>query len=443
MTAEVPLASALRDKPAAPIATESRLYYLDWLRVLIIGMVFVGHVMMPFIGVPWLIRADTIAPLSGLIAAVGNQFAMPVMFLISGAGAFFSLRKRAPARYAKERLLRLGLPYVVFALLLSPIQAYYAALNQGTYSGPFFPDFLPYFFNLGGFGSRDLSFLGHYGYHLWFLGFVLFFSLAALPVIGYLKKPAGQRLTERLARVAERRGGLLLLFLPFALLQLVMMWFWHGYQGWASTTFWGAFFLLGYLFYSDPRFAAAIRRDWKIWAAAAAVTVLILLGLALLGLLQASRLLDAAQANPEAVERILAAPGDAIRKAGLVLPLMLGYAGVLTVYNYNAFALALLVMAFGIHRLNYTDRKLEVTGPASMPFYIFHHPFVVVFGYYIVRLNIGALPEMVLLGVTALAATIAVVAFFIAPWNPLRMVFGMRKPSTASKAPAHGPTELG
>ncbi|MGE5602372.1 MAG: acyltransferase family protein [Nitrososphaerales archaeon] len=437
MTARVMATSSGPAKKPASTSAESRLYYLDWLRVIIIGMVFVGHTMMPFTGAPWLITANQIAPLSGLIALVGNQFAMPVMFLISGAGAYFSLRKRAPGRFARERLMRLGLPFVVFTVLLSPIQAYYSALDKGTYSGPFFPDFLPHFFNLDGFGGRDLSFLGYYGYHLWFLGFLLFFSLAALPVIGCLKGPAGQRLTDRVARVAERPGGLLLVFLPFALLQLVMTWFWHGYQGWANTTFWGAFFLLGYLFYSDARFAAAIRRDRKIWVWAAVVTVLILAGLALLGLLGLSNLLDAAQADPDAVQRILAAPGDAIQKAGLVAPLLLGYVGVLTAYNYNAWALALLVIAVAIGRLNYTDRKLQVASPFSMPFYIFHHPFVVVFGYYIVRLTIGAIPEMVLLGASALIASIAIVAFLIAPWNPARVVFGLRKPAPRpAKAPA-------
>lgn len=425
-----------------PASAASRLYYLDWLRVIIIGMVFVGHTMMPFTGAPWLITADQIAPLSGLLAVVGNQFAMPVMFLIAGASTFFSLRKRSPARFANERLLRLGLPFILFTLLLSPVQAYYSALDKGTYSGPFFPDFLPHFFNLDGFGQRDLTFLGYYGYHLWFLGFLLFFSLVALPIIGYLKGPNGQRLTGRLAAVAERRGGLLLLVLPLALLQLVTTWLWPGYQSWGNTTFWGSFFILGYLFYSDPRFATVIRRDRRTWIWAAIITVLALLVLALLGLLGVSKLLDAAQANPELIEQALAQPGDAIRKAGLVLPLLLGYVGVLTAYNYNAWALALLVLALGMSGLNFNHRNLQVAEPFSMPFYVFHHPFIVVFGYYIVRLQIGAIPEMLLLGVTAFIATIALVAFLIAPWNPLRAVFGMRRP-TRARTPTHEPTGLG
>ena len=440
MAADITGVQSAGTSGSAPV--ESRLYYLDWMRVIIIGMVFVGHVMMPFTGAPWLITADSSLPLSALVAAVGNQFAMPAMFLISGAGAFFSLRKRASGRFARERLLRLGLPYVVFTLLLSPVQAYYAALDDGSYSGPFFPDFLPNFFNLDGFGQRDLTWLGYYGYHLWFLGFLLFFSLVALPAIGYLKGLNGQRLTDRLASVAERRGGLLLLILPFALLQLITTWLWPGYQSWGNTTFWGGFFLLGYLFYSNPRFVAAMRRDWKILMWVAIISGLILVGLMVLGLLGLSQLADAAQNNPEAARQALAAPGEALQKAGLLVPLLLGYVAVLTAYNYNAWAFTLAVMVLGMNLLNFNNRNLQVAGPFSMPFYVFHHPFVVIFGYYIVRLNTGTLPQILLLGATVLLATIAVVSILMAPWNPLRVVFGMRKPAARSRTPATEPTGL-
>lgn len=416
----------------AAVQTSGRLYYLDWLRVLIIGMVFVGHSMMPFSGAPWLITADARLRYGSWLAAVGNQFAMPVMFLIAGAGAYFSLRKRAPARFARERLLRLGLPYLLFTLLLSPVQAYYAARNAGTYSGPFFPDFLPRFFNLDGFARFDLAFLGHYGYHLWFLGFLLFFSLAALPLIGYLKGPAGQRLTERLATIGSRRAGLLLLFLPFALLQVIVFPLAPQYQGWANTLFWGGFFVLGYLFYSDARFTAALRRDWKIWAAAAALTTLAMAVIALLGFLRLSPLIHAVRDNPGVIQSILSGPLDAARKAELVTPLIASYVSMALLFNYNAWALGLLVIALAMLRLNFENRTLRLTSAPSMPFYVLHHPAVVIIGFYVVQLGWGALPAFLLLAAAALVASCAAVAFFLAPWNPLAAVFGSRRKATRS-----------
>jgi hypothetical protein len=428
------MAPAENGQQPRPAQAGSRLYYMDWLRVVIIGMVFVAHVMLPFSGAPWLITADQKFPLGGGIAAVGNQFAMPVMFFLAGAGAYFSLRRRSPGRFARERLLRLGLPYVLFTLLLSPIQSYYAARDPGMYSGPFFPDYLPHFFNLDGFTAFDLSWIGHYGYHLWFLGFLLVFSLAAIPIFRWLDMPAGQRLSDRLARLAERRGGLLLLFLPFALLQIPLVFFWSGYQSWANTAFWAGFFVLGYLFYTDPRFAAAIRRDWKVWAWTSVITVLILLVLAILGLLGVVQLIDNAQAHPEILREALADPGTALQRLGLLVPLALEYSSVVTVFNYNAWALALLVMALGIAKLNVNNRTLQTAGPFSMPFYVMHHPFVVILGFYIVQLSWGVIPQMLFLGIVAFIVTVAVVSAMIAPRSPLRAVFGMPKAAAKSRA---------
>jgi hypothetical protein len=239
-------------------------------------------------------------------------------------------------------------------------------------------------------------------------------------------------LTDRLAALGGRRGGLLWIFLPFALLQVVLFPLWPQYQSWANTAFWGSFFILGYLFYSDPRFSAAIRRDWRIWVAAALITTAIMAGLAILGLLGVSNLIDATRDNPDLIEAILAGPGDAIRKAGLVAPLLLGYVSMAVLFNYNAWALGLLVVAIGMIWLNFENRTLKRTSGPSMPFYVLHHPFIVIFGFYIVQLPWSALPEFLLLALSALVATVASVVFLIAPWNPLAALFGPRRKSRST-----------
>ena len=65
-----------------------------------------------------------------------------------------------------------------------------------------------------------------------------------------------------------------------------------------------------------------------------------------------------------------------------------------------------------------------------MPFYLIHHPVIVVFGYYIVRLNIGAWPELLLLGVSAALITWGIIELFIRRIGFLRRMLGMKpKPS--------------
>jgi glucan biosynthesis protein C len=104
---------------------EKRLYYLDWLRVFIIGGVFLAHAVLPFTGGDWLIVSGSLIPIAGAIAIIGNQFGMPLLFLISGAATVFSMRQRTNKQYARERFFRLIIPDIVLTLILSPMQAYY------------------------------------------------------------------------------------------------------------------------------------------------------------------------------------------------------------------------------------------------------------------------------------------------------------------------------
>ena len=79
---------------ASAVQPDKRLYYLDWLRVFIIGGVFLAHTVLPFTGGNWLIVSGAIIPITAFIALVGNQFGMPLLFLISGAAVVFAMRRR-------------------------------------------------------------------------------------------------------------------------------------------------------------------------------------------------------------------------------------------------------------------------------------------------------------------------------------------------------------
>jgi glucan biosynthesis protein C len=168
-----------------PVAQpEKRLYYLDWLRVFIIGGVFVAHALLPFTGGDWLVVSGSLIPIAGALAVIGNQFGMPLLFVVSGAATVFSMRRRTNKQYAKERFFRLIIPYIAMTILLSVIQAYFEAIDHGRYSGSFI-GYLPQFFNLHGFTGLNLQFAGRYGYHLWFLVYLFFYAIVTIPLFSY------------------------------------------------------------------------------------------------------------------------------------------------------------------------------------------------------------------------------------------------------------------
>jgi hypothetical protein len=93
------------------------------------------------------------------------------------------------------------------------------------------------------------------------LAFLLWFSLLGLPLLLWLRGAGGRRLSAALGRLAERRGAILLLALPMALLHVAVRGLPGEDHGWSELYYYFDFFLAGGVLLSDGRLAGAVRRD--------------------------------------------------------------------------------------------------------------------------------------------------------------------------------------
>ena len=66
-----------------------------------------------------------------VMLAFGASWGMPLLFLIAGMGAWYSLRSRTPGAFARERLRRLGVPLLAGLLTLVPLQVYLGQRRAG------------------------------------------------------------------------------------------------------------------------------------------------------------------------------------------------------------------------------------------------------------------------------------------------------------------------
>ncbi len=414
------------ESPPGMVAATTRqatphLYYLDWLRTLVVFAVFVGHAFLPFTGGAWLITSGRILPISVMVAILGNQFAMPLMFLVAGAAAWFSLRRRSGRRFASERVQRLIVPYFVFVVILSPVQAYYEAVHHRTYSGSFI-GYLPEFFNLSRFTCCDLRWAGAYGYHLWYLVFLFAFSVVALPLFLYLRRPAGARWIDGCARLAMRRGGLLLFALPVALSQILLRANYGEYQSWADFAFWGSYFVFGYLFIADDRFTTALLRDRKIllWTFILSIVTLLALGIAAaLGIISL--------AGTEGIGQVMVAAQSTALMPGLMGAVVTVYSVFFLVFTLNSWSLVLLLLSLAKQYLDRPIKSLVYPSQIAMPFYLLHHPVVVIVAFYVVRLYINPQIEALILTASALVITLGAIEYFVMPYNPVRVLMGLRR----------------
>ena len=105
--------------------TPVRLHYIDWLRVLAILGVFLFHAVHPFDATDWHIKnADQSILVTLVFVIFLYPWGMPLFFQLSGAGSWFALRKRTGRQFARERTLRLLVPFLIGSALFMPLQAW-------------------------------------------------------------------------------------------------------------------------------------------------------------------------------------------------------------------------------------------------------------------------------------------------------------------------------
>lgn len=170
--------------------------------------------------------------LSNIIAMIWPWF-MPLLFVLSGIGAVYSLEKRTPGEYIKERLSALLIPLVSGILLLMPSMAFIADKYHNGYAGNYFQHYIIFFTKFTDLTGNDGGWTPG---HLWFILYLLIISLAALPVISRKKKISAGKMNIVV---------LLLLFLLPLLGQLIL-----DISG-KSLGEYLAFFLIGYYVFSN------------------------------------------------------------------------------------------------------------------------------------------------------------------------------------------------
>src|SRR5512139_1879714 len=162
--------------------TPQRRTDLDWLRVILIGVVFIFHSGRFFDTGGWHVKnAETYFGVQVWTTFLANWL-MPAIFLVSGASLFFALGS-SNGKFIKDKVLRLLVPLVVGVFTHVAVQVYLERVSHHQFTGTFF-EFLPHYFD--GLYSSGGNF-AWMGLHLWYLLILFVFSIALLPLFRWLK----------------------------------------------------------------------------------------------------------------------------------------------------------------------------------------------------------------------------------------------------------------
>jgi glucan biosynthesis protein C len=333
-------------EPAA--APRRREYGLDWLRVMAFVILIGYHTGMYFVPWPWSVKNRETSDWLVWVMIFFNRWRLPLLFFISGAGTWFNLQRRGYGEFALERLLRLLLPLVFGMLVIVPPQIYVERVLAGSHYASYL-EFWGTVFTFVPYPKGNLSW-----HHLWFLPYILTYSLLGLPLFALLRSSRGRALVDGLARLCELPGIVYLLNIPNIIAALMLDAQWpvtHNLTSdWANFTGSMLTFLWGFIVCGSDRFLALIERRRHEFLWVAATTLILFYGIRL--------------------DHVLAAFPAASRRWIFLL-----------VDSYFGMAVIFTLIGWSRAKINRDSAALRYANTAVYPFYIFHQTITILLGY--------------------------------------------------------------
>jgi hypothetical protein len=289
-----------------------------------------------------------------------------------------------------------------------PPQLYFELFTNHGYTGTFWEWLPQYFHELPAalVGTRlyelnNASFLVpyHFSGHLWFLRYLFLISLITLPLLLYLKSERGKRLIGRLAGCCDRSGGVFLFVIPLAIILICLRFPLKGGRTWADFLWYMIFFLIGYIMPADRRFTESFKRHG--W---------VCLALWIAGFSGLGQLVLILGYNPY--------PGNE--------PFSLQYVLYQTIYSITSLSSVVFMLSLGAKYMRSNNRMLAYGNEAVLPFYIFHQTVILCVGWFVIRLDMGILPKLLIITVISFVLIMGLYEGLVRHFNWVRFLFGMR-----------------
>lgn len=369
--------------------TTIRRYDLDWLRVLVFGLLIFYHVGMFFVPWGWHVKNNEIYDWLRWPMMFLNQWRLPILFVISGMGTYYALGKRSLGRFVWERFLRLGIPLVVGMILIVPPQVYFERLVEGTFSGSYWEYFTTIAFD-GVYPEGNLSW-----HHLWFLPYLLVFSWILAPLFVYLRKHE-TRFIEWVKRIIQKTWGIYVFVIPLYFVESLIEPFFditHALvDDWFNFTFSMILFFYGFVL---------IATGEVFWQT-------------LVRIKKRALILGVIGFSGQVIIWLFFEDGYIIHFTEALLKVV------------NIWSWILVLFAYSAQYLNKPSKGLTYTNRAVYPFYILHQTITVGIAYYLMNLDWGLFPKAMVLIVGTFGISWLIYDLIILRIPLLHPLFGLK-----------------
>jgi len=365
---------------------ETRKYFLDWLRVLAFAALIFFHVGMLYVTWHYNLKSPRLYPAIEPWMNALSAWRLALLFLISGVASRFLIDKLGPGAFARDRLRRLLPVILVGMFLVIPPQTYVVLVSRGVLH----MDFATFWWTE--YLRADQTLVRPFGMtmptwdHLWFLVYLLIYTLAAAALIwaarrlGARKGPPVSPWVLILAPPIWLAAANLLILTKAPITDALV-------NDWGGHIKWVGVFVTGLV---------AARQD-RFWA-----------------------LLEAHRGKALAIAAVLLAIQSRVNDPAWSV-----------VSGVYAWAAICALCGFARALLNRPSALLSHLNEAVLPIYVLHQPILLVTAFWLFPLSLPVPVEVLLLAAATGPGSFGIYEAFIRPFAVTRFLFGLKPKAQA------------
>ena len=343
-----------------------RRYDIDWLRVLVLGLLILYHAtisFMPFGIKLFFPQNKQTMEILWFIMALINIWRIPLLFIISGMAVCFSMKRRNWKEMFKDRGLRIMVPYIFGVFVICPISILFQSIFYGG----------------------EISYTPNPG-HLWFLNNIWVYFCCLIALFVYLQKNPNNLLLKFLKKIFMYRLGIYIMVIPF-IIEVILITpdsyssYAYSIHGWALGL---VCFLTGYIF---------ILLKENFW---------------------------------EAVSRVKNTTLIIAFLLYLVRVFLLEFVGFHPLTAIESYSWVISIFGYGAKYLNKKSTRLSYLSTAVYPIYILHMPLQFFFSLFIIPWDIPVILKLILIIMSTLISSFAIYDLVIKRLKWIRPLFGLK-----------------
>lgn len=263
-----------------------------------------------------------------------------------------------------------------------PLQGYFREMQKGLEAGNYFEYLIRCAFTE--FPPET--------FHLWFLVNLFAYSLVLIPIVAFLKSELGGRVISFIGKLLTRKAG----FFVFAAFYII------------------ADFLAGYL----PGSFLASWQENTVYALTMFIGLVLVSRREHLDLLQTHRYFYTLLVVVSFPVYFYVLTEPHLRS----LPFLL-----VTLESISRLAIIFAILVFARRFISKGNSFLKYNTEAVYPYYLIHQTISVALSFYVVQLDLGIAPKLLLILSGTVVTTLLIYHFLIRPFNVIRPLFGMKK----------------